>query len=111
MVFALGVITDSMRVGIGWADDGPRAGYFPFYIGLLLLGASGTIFIQTLLTLAHVRRGVRRALQLAHGDRGADPDDRLRRRRSRSLGIYLAVGAADRLLHAPLRQVRLAAAR
>lgn len=49
MVFALGVITDSIRVGIGWADDGPRAGYFPFYIGLLLLGASATTVIQTLL--------------------------------------------------------------
>jgi len=38
---ALLVITDSLRVGIGWADDGPRAGYFPFYIGLLLAGSSG----------------------------------------------------------------------
>lgn len=34
------VITDSVRVGTGWADDGPRAGYFPFYIGLALLGSS-----------------------------------------------------------------------
>ena len=34
------VITDSLRVGIGWADDGPRSGYFPFYVGLALLGAS-----------------------------------------------------------------------
>jgi hypothetical protein len=34
------VIVDSLRVGIGWADDGPRAGYFPFYVGLALLGAS-----------------------------------------------------------------------
>ena len=49
MVFALGVITDSIRVGIGWAEDGPRAGYFPFYIGLLLLLASGTTLISTLL--------------------------------------------------------------
>lgn len=40
---ALIVIVDSLRVGIGWADDGPRAGYFPFYIGLLLLGASAAI--------------------------------------------------------------------
>ena len=30
------VIVDSLRVGITWADDGPRAGYFPFYIGCLL---------------------------------------------------------------------------
>jgi hypothetical protein len=37
---ALLVIGDSLRVGSGWADDGPRAGYFPFYIGLALLLAS-----------------------------------------------------------------------
>ena len=35
------VITDSLRVGTGWGDDGPRSGYFPFYIGLALLGSSG----------------------------------------------------------------------
>ena len=49
MVVACLVIKDSLRVGIGWADDGPRSGYFPFYIGLLLLGSSGTIFLSTLL--------------------------------------------------------------
>ncbi len=43
------VVTDSLRVGIGWADDGPRSGYFPFYIGLLLLASSGTVFVSTLL--------------------------------------------------------------
>lgn len=43
------VIVDSLRVGIGWASDGPRAGYFPFYIGLFLLGASTTIVVKTLL--------------------------------------------------------------
>ena len=40
MALALLVITDSLRVGAGWADDGPKAGYFPFYIGLALLGSS-----------------------------------------------------------------------
>jgi hypothetical protein len=49
VVFAALVITDSVRVGTGWADDGPRAGYFPFYIGLLLLGASGSILISQLI--------------------------------------------------------------
>lgn len=49
MLIAVGVLIDSLRVGIGWADDGPRSGYFPFYIGLLLLGASGTTLIRTLL--------------------------------------------------------------
>jgi len=42
------VITDSLRVGTGWADDGPRAGYFPFYIGLLLMVSSGWILIGAL---------------------------------------------------------------
>ena len=48
MLLAGGVIADSLRVGIGWADDGPRAGYFPFYIGLILLAASGFVFVSTL---------------------------------------------------------------
>jgi putative tricarboxylic transport membrane protein len=29
------------RVGTGWADDGPRSGYFPFYIGLAAAGLVG----------------------------------------------------------------------
>src|ERR1041385_4843404 len=34
------VIKDSLRLGIGWAHTGPPAGYFPFYIGLLLVASS-----------------------------------------------------------------------
>jgi hypothetical protein len=49
MLLAVIDIVDSLRIGAGWADDGPRAGYFPFYIGLILLGASGWIFFRTLL--------------------------------------------------------------
>lgn len=30
----------SLAIGIGWGDAGPEAGYFPFYIGLLLSAAS-----------------------------------------------------------------------
>jgi putative tricarboxylic transport membrane protein len=45
LVVALLVITDSLRSGIGWGDDGPRSGYFPFRIGLLLAGASVAILI------------------------------------------------------------------
>ncbi|MCL4185625.1 MAG: tripartite tricarboxylate transporter TctB family protein, partial [Burkholderiaceae bacterium] len=29
-------MADSLRVGAGWADDGPQAGYFPFYVGALM---------------------------------------------------------------------------
>jgi len=36
--FALGavVVWDSVRLGARWGSDGPEAGYFPFYIGLLV---------------------------------------------------------------------------
>lgn len=43
LFFALGaiVITDSVRLGIGWQEiHGPRPGYFPFYLGLILCVAS-----------------------------------------------------------------------
>lgn len=49
LVLALLVITDSVRVGHGWADDGPKAGYFPFYIGLGLALVSGWLIVQQLL--------------------------------------------------------------
>src|SRR5689334_20283998 len=49
MVLAALVIYDSVRVGIGWGDDGPKSGYFPFRVGLLLLAASGWVFVTTLL--------------------------------------------------------------
>jgi putative tricarboxylic transport membrane protein len=34
------VIADSLRLGIGWAPDGPSPGYFPFYTGLLIVLSS-----------------------------------------------------------------------
>ena len=49
MLLAVLVIVDSLRVGIGWAEDGPRSGYFPFYIGVLLLLSSGSVLVGQLL--------------------------------------------------------------
>ena len=49
MLLAVLVIVDSLRVGIGWAEDGPRSGYFPFYIGMLLLLSSGSVLVGQLL--------------------------------------------------------------
>ena len=43
------VITDSLRVGNAWGSDGPEPGYFPFYIGGLLLGGASWVIVQTLL--------------------------------------------------------------
>lgn len=31
---------DNWRTGMGWAPDGPKAGYFPFYLSVVLGGAS-----------------------------------------------------------------------
>lgn len=31
---------DSLRLGAGWGSDGPQSGYFPFWVGLLLVLAS-----------------------------------------------------------------------
>ena len=38
------VIYDSWRLGAGWGEDGPQAGYFPFYIGLMVCAASAVNF-------------------------------------------------------------------
>ena len=34
------VVYDSRRLGAAWGSDGPEAGYFPFYIGAIILIAS-----------------------------------------------------------------------
>ena len=38
--FAALMAWDNWKSGAGWASDGPKAGYFPFYLSLLLGGAS-----------------------------------------------------------------------
>jgi hypothetical protein len=48
LVCGIIVMADSLRVGIGWADDGPLAGYFPFYIGLVLVLASAWNLFQAI---------------------------------------------------------------
>lgn len=33
-------IWDSLRVGAGWTSDGPQSGYFPFWLGVIMVAAS-----------------------------------------------------------------------
>jgi hypothetical protein len=40
LVFGSIVVWDSRRLGASWGDDGPQAGYFPFYIGVFILVSS-----------------------------------------------------------------------
>ena len=50
LIFILGVtvITGSWKLGSGWTSDGPGAGYFPFYIGILLCIAGAGVMYQSL---------------------------------------------------------------
>ena len=45
-VFAIIAIIGSLQVGIGWGAEGPKAGFFPFYIGVLILISSAVNFIR-----------------------------------------------------------------
>jgi putative tricarboxylic transport membrane protein len=47
-LFGAIVVYDSVRLGSGWAADGPRPGYFPFYIGLLICIASAINFARAI---------------------------------------------------------------
>ena len=40
LAFATVIAFDNRRTGMGWASDGPQAGYFPFYLSLVLGAAS-----------------------------------------------------------------------
>ena len=40
------VVLDALRIGIGWGSDGPRSGFFPFWLGVILIAASVTIGLQ-----------------------------------------------------------------
>jgi len=50
VLFSLGslVVFDSVRLGWRWGEDGPEAGYFPFYIGLIICISSVVVFGQAL---------------------------------------------------------------
>ena len=50
VLFGIGalVVYDSHRLGSRWGSDGPEAGYFPFYIGLIICISSVVILIQTM---------------------------------------------------------------
>lgn len=40
LAFGAVVVWESRRLGSSWGSDGPQAGYFPFYIGLIICIAS-----------------------------------------------------------------------
>lgn len=50
LIFVLGisVAIGSWKLGAGWTTDGPGAGYFPFYIGVLMCVAGLGVMYQAL---------------------------------------------------------------
>lgn len=53
MVGGIALIADAIRLGRGWASDGPEAGFYPFYVGLLLTGSAAFIAWRNVRRLRH----------------------------------------------------------
>ena len=48
LVIGVVVVFEARRLGAGWTSDGPGAGYFPFYVGLIVCISSVGILFQAL---------------------------------------------------------------
>jgi putative tricarboxylic transport membrane protein len=48
LVFGSIVVWDSRRLGAQWGDEGPQAGYFPFYIGVFIIVSAVMILYNAL---------------------------------------------------------------
>jgi putative tricarboxylic transport membrane protein len=48
VLIALGglVLFDSARLGIGWGTDGPKSGFFPFWLAFIMVLTCGAIMLQ-----------------------------------------------------------------
>ncbi len=48
VLFLLGVLVlvDALRLGIGWGTDGPKSGFFPFWLAVVLMVSCGAIAAQ-----------------------------------------------------------------
>jgi Tripartite tricarboxylate transporter TctB family len=49
LLFGAVIAFKSWQLGAGWLEDGPGAGYFPFYIGVLVCVASLVVSARTLM--------------------------------------------------------------
>ncbi len=45
----LTVLLGAQEFGTGWGDAGPQPGYFPFYIGLIVVAASLGVLVQAVI--------------------------------------------------------------
>ena len=40
------VIVDALRLGIGWGTDGPKSGFFPFWLATVMIVTTALILLQ-----------------------------------------------------------------
>jgi putative tricarboxylic transport membrane protein len=54
LIFIVGavVVWDSHRLGSSWGAEGPQAGYFPFYIGVLICISSAVVLATAVMNLS-----------------------------------------------------------
>lgn len=55
VALAVLIMYDNWRIGARWASDGPQAGYFPFYIGLIMFVASAATLITNVVNRSGAR--------------------------------------------------------
>ena len=48
ILLGLAVLSDALRLGIGWGTDGPNSGFFPFWLAVVMIVACAIIMVQTL---------------------------------------------------------------
>jgi putative tricarboxylic transport membrane protein len=46
LLLSMVVVADSIRIGHGWGADGPEAGFYPFYVALLLGAAALSVWVR-----------------------------------------------------------------
>ena len=46
LVLGVVVIGDSLRLGAGWGGDGPKSGFFPFWLGTILVLSAAVLVMQ-----------------------------------------------------------------
>lgn len=49
ILFGIVTIIGSMKAGAGWGPEGPKSGFFPFYVGIIIVLASCVNCIQLLI--------------------------------------------------------------
>ncbi len=62
----------SLKVGIDWGVEGPKSGFFPFYVGAIIVISSAVNLAQAL--RADADKIVRRLEPAPPGPGGRDPD-------------------------------------